>query len=517
MNDLAKSVKHIMIVFLFLFIALISYIAYFQVFKSSDIVEDSGNIRLWVKRNEVLRGTIYDRDGSALTASERIDDISQKRTYLNDDLFVHALGYMDTKYGLSGLEEKYDSELSKVNVIGNNFREFVGSIKFKDFVSSIKDDLKSEGKMNLKENFNSFIDEVNSANVLKQSEKVGNGLITTLDYDLQKVAYDALGSNKGAVVALNPKTGEILAMVSKPTYNANYLEEAIEQANSGSGEDSPLINRAIDGLYPPGSVFKTVTLSSSLENMGDVTTRQFDDQGKIEFDDGTSLNNFAFQAHGVIDLRSAYRVSSNVVFGTLAMELGNETLKTTAESFGFNSVIAGSGVEITASRFPSLKDYEVGNIAQSGIGQGSILATPMQMALVAATVANDGVLMEPRLVNKVVDKDGNIIKTITDKKLKEVISKDSAQTIKSYMKYLVDNNIYRWPAFEGTNAGGKTGTADYTLPDGTEAVPHGWFISVAPMDDPQIAVAVIVENGESGAGSAATIASELVRMSVLGY
>lgn len=517
MNDLAKSVKHIMVVFLFLFIALISYIAYFQVFKSADIAEESGNVRLWVKRNEVLRGTIYDRNGNALTSSERIDDISQKRTYLNDDLYVHALGYMDTKYGLSGLEEAYDLELSKVNVIGNNFREFVGSIKISEFFSSLSSDLRNEGSLNFKENFNEFIEGINSANILAQSEKVGNGIVTTLDYNLQRVAYNALGSNKGAVVALNPKTGEILAMVSKPTFNANYLEEAMEQANSGSGEDSPLINRTIDGLYPPGSVFKTVTLASSLENIDGVANRQFQDNGKIEFQDGVTLNNFAYQAHGLIDLRYAYRVSSNVVFGTLAMDLGNQTLKTTAESFGFNSVIRGNGVEITASRFPSLNNYEEGNIAQSGIGQGSVLSTPMQMALVAATVANDGIMMEPRLVNKVIDKDGNVIRTIGDKQLKEVISKDTAETVKSYMKYLVDNNIYRWPAFDGTNAGGKTGTADYMLPDGTAAIPHGWFISVAPMEDPQIAVAVIVENGESGAGLSAEIASKVVRMAVLGY
>lgn len=516
MNDLAKSVKHIMVVFLFLFIALISYIAYFLVFKSTDIAQDSGNIRLWVKRNEVLRGTIYDRDGNALTSSERVDDVSQKRTYLNEDLFVHALGYMDSKYGLSGLEESYDSELSKVNIIGNNFRELVESIKIKDLFSNLSSDLKNEGSLNFKENFNTFVEEIESANVLAESEKVGNGVVTTLDYDLQKVAYDALGSNKGAVVALNPKTGEILAMVSKPTFNANNLEAAIEQANSGSADDSPLINRAIDGLYPPGSVFKTVTLSSSLENMDGVTTRQFDDNGKIVFDDGTTLNNFAFQAHGAIDLRYAYRVSSNVVFGTLAMELGNATLKTTAENFGFNSVIKGNGLEITASRFPSLKNEELGNIAQSGIGQGSILSTPMQMALVAATVANDGVMMEPRLVNRVVDKDGNTIKTIENKELKEVISEETAETVQTYMKFLVDNNIYRWPAFDGTNAGGKTGTADYMLSDGTPAVPHGWFISVAPMEDPKIAVAVIVENGESGAGLSAEIASQVVRKAVFG-
>ena len=139
------------------------------------------------------------------------------------------------------------------------------------------------------------------------------------------------------------------------------------------------------------------------------------------------------------------------------------------------------------------------------------------MALVAATVANDGVLMEPKLVNKIVDKAGNTIKEIPNKTLKEnIISKDIATTIKDYMGYLVSNNIYRWPAFEGTNAGGKTGTADYMLEDGSEGIPHGWFISLAPVDDPQIAVAVIVEEGENGAGSAANIASQVVRTAILG-
>ena len=139
------------------------------------------------------------------------------------------------------------------------------------------------------------------------------------------------------------------------------------------------------------------------------------------------------------------------------------------------------------------------------------------MALVAATVANDGVMMQPRLVNSILDSAGNTVKTMENTELKQVISSDIASTIKSYMKYLVDNNLYRWPAFKGTNAGGKTGTADDKLSDGTDAVPHAWFISAAPMDDPQIAVAVIVENGESGAVISAEIASYVVRKAVLGY
>ncbi|MCR1952206.1 penicillin-binding protein 2 [Clostridium sp. DSM 100503] len=487
MNDLAKSIRNIMVIFLFCFIALISYIAYFQVFKGPDIANDSGNKRLWARRNEILRGTIYDKDGNPLTNSIRLDKFNQSREYVYGDLYVHALGYIDERFGITGLEEEYDDELSKYSSFSNGIRNLL-----KDY--------------DLKKAFEN-----------RNEEKVGNGIVTTLDYNLQKVAYDAMGDLKGAVVALNPKTGEVLAMVSKPTYDPTNLEQAIEDANTGVDIESKLLNRTINGLYPPGSVFKTVTLAAALENDPSITGRKFNDTGKITFNDGTELNNYMKQAHGNLDLQMAYRVSSNVVFGTLAMEMGNEKLKEVAERFGFNSRVPGIGMSISESIFPSLQDYELGNIAQSGIGQASVLSSPMQMAIVAATVANDGVLMEPKLVNKIVDKDGNTIKEMPSKTLKsDVISKEIASTIKDYMGYLVSNNIYRWPAFEGTNAGGKTGTADYMLDDGSEGVPHGWFISAAPLDDPKIAVAVIVEKGENGAGSAANIASQVVRAAVIG-
>lgn len=220
MNDLSKSVRNIMVIFLFCFIALISYIAYFQVFKGPDIANDSGNKRLWAKRNEVLRGTIYDRNENALTNSIRIDEDNQSREYVYGDLFVHALGYIDERFGITGLEDKFDNELSTYNGFSNGIRNFINNFDLK------------------------------SAFENRDEEKVGNGIITTLDYNIQKAAYDAMGNSKGAVVAINPKTGEILAMVSKPTYDPSNLEQVIEDANSGVDTESKLLNRAINGIYP---------------------------------------------------------------------------------------------------------------------------------------------------------------------------------------------------------------------------------------------------------------------------
>ena len=491
MKNVSNSIKQVMIVFLFCFVALISYIAYFQVFSAPAIAEGQGNQRLWAKRNEVLRGTIYDRNKNPLTQSARVDALTQKRTYVNGDLYVHAIGYVDPRYGLTGLEESYDNELTTYSKLSNNLLNLAKDFsidKLKDMFENRKED----------------------------EDKIGNGIITTLDPALQKLAYDALGNNKGAVVALNPKTGEILAMVSKPTYNPNDLEASMKAANAGTADNSPLINRATSGLYPPGSTFKTVTLSSALENMPGVTTRTFNDTGKIVFNGTQSLSNDNGEVNGEINLKDAYRLSSNFVFGTLAMELGNDKLKATAEKFGFNSSVDSDGLTIAQSQFPKLSKAEVGNIAQSGIGQSSILATPMQMALVASTVANDGKMMEPRLVNQVIDKDGNVLKTIGSKVDKQtVISKDDAAIVKDYMKNLVDSRVdSSWGFFKGTNAAGKTGTADYNLANGQSATPHSWFIGFAPADNPKIAVAVIVENGGYGASAAAPIAGEMMSAAV---
>jgi len=469
MIDITKNIKRVLIVFLIFFIGLISYITYFEIIVGPSIVTNASNKRLWVKRNEVLRGTIYDRNMKALTTSARIDAATQKRQYTNGPLFAHVLGYVDIKYGIAGLEYKYDDQLIS---------------------SSIQD---------------TFTNYIKSGG--KTQEKVGNNLITTLDYNIQKKAYDLLGNNKGAVVVLNPKTGEVLALVSKPSFDPNDLTGT--WAGINANKDKPLINRATAGLYPPGSTFKTITAISALENVNGIMDRTFNDTGKLVFNSKESLSNFNGEVLGKLTFKQAYVHSSNVFFGTLGLELGNSKLKETAEKFYFNSNTPSDGITIENSKFPSFSFYEKGNIAQSAIGQSSVLATPMEMALLTATIANGGVMMRPYLVKEVVKSNGEKIKTIEPVSNKQVISANTASIMKDFMRTVVVEGTGGNAALKGIDVSGKTGTADHT--DGDNSKPHSWFIGFAPYDNPQVVVAVIVEDGGQGGIAAAKIAAEVMK------
>ncbi|GKX68038.1 peptidoglycan D,D-transpeptidase FtsI family protein [Inconstantimicrobium mannanitabidum] len=482
-TELSTTIQRVLIVYLFLLIGLITYIAYFQLFKAPQIAEKPNNVRLMAKRNEVLRGTIFDRNGLALTKSEKVDPVTQKRTYTQGEYYGNIIGYASPKYGYSQLEKSFDNQLINYD-----------SITLQKFLKSL--DLKSAW-----ENRN------------KPEQKVGNSVYTTLDTRIQKAAYDALGDYKGAVVVLNPKNGDILAMVSKPSFNPNELDKVIPKANSGELKDYPLMNRVLSGMYPPGSTFKVVTLTSALENISGVRNRVFQDDGKIVFNSKQSLRNLDGTAYGPISLKKALEVSSNVVFGTLAGELGNDKLKATAEKYGFNQTLPTQGLYLEQSKFPTISKSEPGSIAQSGIGQSSVLATPMQMALVASTVANDGTMMEPTIVNKIVNKDGDLVEKTSPKIIKSgIVAKNDVATIKEYMKAIVDDRINAdWGVFAGTNAAGKTGTADYNLANGQDATPHSWFIGFAPADNPQYAIAVIVESGGHGGLVAAPIAGSILK------
>lgn len=472
MNDISKNIKRVLIVFLMCFIGLCAYIGYFEMFKAPQLAASPYNKRLWAIRNEVLRGTIYDKNMKPLTKSTRINMESQKIEYIDGPLFAHVLGYADVKYGITGLQFKFDKELMS---------------------TSIKDKIASMFSLNKNKD---------------TDEKVGNGLLTTLDYDTQKKAFDMLGNNRGAVVAINPKTGEILALVSKPSFDPNKLDE--EWSNINNNKDKPLVNRATAGLYPPGSTFKTITAISALENIPNIQLKSFEDKGKISFNDKESLSNFNGEVFGNINFKDAYVHSSNVVFGTIGMELGNNNLNKTAEKFFFNNNIPNDGIIIENSRFPSLKKYEVGNIAQSAIGQSSVLATPMEMAIVASTIANNGVLMKPHIVKDIVNSKKESIRTINSEQIGQIISTNTAQIMKDYMREVVTKGTGMGASINGIEVCGKTGTAEHS-DEGKGAPAHSWFIAFAPYKDPQIAVAVIVEDGGQGGGAAANIAREVIR------
>lgn len=470
-NNISNNIKKVLFVFLLCFIALISYITYFEMVVGPKIVDNQANRRLWVKRNEVLRGTIYDRNGKALTVSERVNQETQKRSYTGGEIFAHILGYVDIKYGITGLEKKYDAELMSTDI---------------------------------KDNIKSLI-----ANKGKKQEKIGDSLKTTLDYNIQSKAYELLGDNKGAVVVLNPKTGAVIAMVSKPSFNPNNLQDIWSSINSDKSR--PLLNRATAGLYPPGSTFKTITAISALENMGGIQNRTFVDNGQLYISNQYSLHDFEGESFGAISFEQAYVKSSNVVFGTLALELGNDKLKQTAEQFYFNKDIPTDGIAVEASKFPTLKSYEKGSIAQSGIGQSSDLASPLQMALVASTVANGGVMPKPYLVSQVVTSKGNVVRDVQPESIGQIVTPNIANTMKDFMRSVVQEGTGTNAAVDGVEVCGKTGTADHQE-NGQDATPHSWFIGFGPYDNPQVAVAVIVEDGGQGGKAAAGIASELMRM-----
>jgi cell division protein FtsI/penicillin-binding protein 2 len=346
----------------------------------------------------------------------------------------------------------------------------------------------------------------------KNGEKCGNNLKTTLDYNLQKKAYELLGDNRGAVVALNPKTGEILAMVSKPSFDPNYLNENWKNINEN--KERPLLNRATSGLYPPGSTFKTITAVSALENVSGIMDKRINDTGVLEFNSKESLKNYNGEALGDIGFEEAFIHSSNVYFGNLGIEIGNPKLKETAEKFYFNKNIPADGVTIENSRFPTLKSYEKGNIAQSAIGQGTVLTTPMEMALVASTIANDGIMMKPCLVKEVQSSKGEVLQTIKPEPIQQVTTNGNAKIIKDFMRKVVEEGTGTAAAVENINVCGKTGTADHS-DEGSGALPHSWFIGFAPYEDPQIALAVIIEDGGQGGIAAANVASGIFRTALI--
>lgn len=467
MNDISTNIKKVLVVFLVCFMGVIMYITYFQVFKAEKIVQSPYNKRIQAKRNSILRGTIYDRNMTALTKSKKISTLNQERTYTKGSAFAHVLGYVNPRYGITGLEKQYDSTL-----LGEDAMDLSKVVQF----------------------------------VTEKKDEVGYSIRTTLDSKIQKKAYSLLGNNKGAVVAIEPQTGEILAMVSTPSFDPNNLEKNWQNLNTN--KDIPLYNRAILGMYPPGSTFKVVTAVSALENLPGITERRFDDDGVLVFNAKESLKNYAGHSYGNINLKQAFYKSSNVVFGTLGMELGNEALKTTAEKFYFNNTIPSNDFVAKNSRFPSLESYEKGNMAQSAIGQGEVLATPIEMALVAASIANDGVIMKPLIVKEILKPTGQSIKKIKAEELQRVTSIENAKIIKEYMRATVTEGTGGAAALESVEVCGKTGTAD-TGREGEK--PHSWFIGFAPYDNPKIAIAVIVENGGTGGGIAAEIAGQVIK------
>lgn len=464
-----KSIKIIFIMFSILFCVILSSLIYFLTFKS----EYYANHELNKRRNEFktgfIRGDILDRDGEVLVFSER-EGHTKKRIYKYGEYFLHPIGYFSERYGSSGIENYLNSFLKEPNGVFSKIKSF-----FK-----------------------------------KNGEIYGESVKLTLNKEIQKYAYEIMGNNKGSIVVMNPKTGEIYAMVSTPSFNPNLIESSWEEILKMDG--APFYNRALNGNYPPGSVFKVLTAGAAIENIYDVLNRRFMDNGFISFNEIEKLFNQNEKAFGEIDLSRAFINSSNVVFGELSIEL-RENLKNYAERFYFNRELNIYGLNISKSYFPSYDLIEKGLIAQSGIGQGDVLATPIVMAMIASAVANDGVLNEPYIISEILNNDGWILRKFKPKTLGRAMRLSTSKVLKDYMRGVVIENLSHISDFSNIKAAGKTGTADHKK-DGKDGIPHSLFIGFAPYDDPKISISVIIEEGGEGRKLASEISAKVMNKAI---
>ncbi len=442
-----------------LLILLVVYISYFQIFKSEEIRNSSYNKRLWLNEENVLRGSILDRNGEVISYSEK-DGEENKRYYPYDNLYSHIIGYSYRQYGKAGLEKEYNNELLDINV-NNGFNEI----------------------KNL---------------VLPTS--VGNDLKLTISHGMQEKSYELLKGKKGSIIAMNPKTGEIYSMVSLPDFNPSNLDA--EWTGIAENVNSPLLNRSIQGLYAPGSIYKVISTVGILETFG--IEKNYTCNGKATVD-GYTFKDYGGSSHGNIDLKEAFTKSCNPYFVENSLIIGKEKLGEVSDRFMINEKIPFD-LPVKESKFEYKKQIEKTKIAASSIGQGDVLVTPLNMLMMASSIANNGEMVKPILVDKVIDKNGKIIQTNETEILSNVTSPSIAEEVKEMMREVVVSGTGKNASIRNVEVAGKTGTAE-----NTSGKSHSWFVGFAPYENPQLSVVVILEEeGTTGGQSAAPIARDLI-------
>ncbi|MGI5858963.1 MAG: peptidoglycan D,D-transpeptidase FtsI family protein [Tepidanaerobacteraceae bacterium] len=462
MNKLDRNIKLIFAVFCTLFISLILYLTYFTTVERERLIKSSYNRRLWEQEEKVMRGTIYDRRGRPL-AETGLEGESKKRIYNGGKAIGPLIGYSDRILGRAGLENVFNGELL--------------GISEKDPVTLLRQ------------------------KILGVSER-GNDLYLTLDLDLQIAAYNLFRGRKGALVAMEPETGQILALVSSPGYDPSTVKSDWEALSQD--KNKPLINRATQGLYPPGSSFKIITLAAALTHNPEIENETFYTPGYIKVN-GSIIRDSEHLWPGEYDLSTAFRYSSNTVFIQIGQKVQQEKMMSTAQAFGFNTTNK-SDIPVAKSTFP--RPPIVGGkveMAESFIGQGKILATPLEMAQVAAIIANGGRSLNPYIVQRIASPLGTSKTVRQTMNTPQVVSAQVADKVKTLMVEVVRNGTGTAASIRGTQVAGKTGSAE-----NPHGIAHAWFVGFAPAENPKIAVAVVVENAGSGGSVAGPIARDVI-------
>ena len=476
---MTRELRRLSIVLLAMFLALFTSVSVIQVVQADALAENPANTRALYDSYEVQRGSII-ASGAAIASSVPSDDVySWQRVYQNANVWAPVTGYINPVLGsATGIEQAMNAELS-----GTGSTQFLSRIE----------------------------------RIITGQPAAGSNVVLSLDATAQQAAYDALGDLTGAVLAIEPETGRILAMVTSPDYDPNALAshdtsavlDLYDQLESDPAQ--PLSNRAIGGdLNPPGSTFKLVTASAALAT-GDWTPESELPNPSTYTLPGSSsvIRNASGGTCGsgdTVTIADALRLSCNIPFAELAVELGDQTILEEAEKYGFN-VAFETPLASTPSSYP--RGLDDAQTALSGFGQGQVTATPLQMAMVSAGIANDGIVMNPRMVDRVIGPDLSVQQTFEDTEFGRALESDLAAEMVTMMVDNVENGVAGGARIDGVDVAGKTGTAE----NGTDDPYTLWFTGFAPAEDPEIAVAVVVEDGggQGQSGSGDTIAAPIAK------
>ncbi|WP_144711736.1 penicillin-binding protein 2 [Curtobacterium pusillum] len=473
-----RQLRGVSTVIVLMFVALFVSTTSIQFFSADSLRADSRNSRTILASYSTKRGAIL-VNGSPIAESTAVDDQYQyQRKYTNGELYSAVTGYFTIGQGNSGIEGAENTVLS-----GNSDASFF-------------------------QNLNA---------ILTGQDIQGDNVNLTIDPDVQQAAYDALGDNTGAVVAIQPKTGKILAMVSKQSYDPNSLtshdtQNVIDQYKTLENDSAkPLQNRAIGGdLYTPGSVFKLIVASAALEGGKYTLDSEFPNPSRLQLP-GTStyINNAEGGSCGggdTVKLRVAIQNSCNIPFAELGQKLGYDAIKSMADKYGFGDAIEVP-MRATASQYPAVDS--TAQLMLSSFGQASVRVSPLQIAMVSAGIANGGKVMQPSLVDSITTSDLKTVESFSPKQYSDPLSSSEASDLTEAMQSVVSSGTGTNAKIDGVDVAGKTGTAEggtgdpYTL----------WFTGFAPAKDPEVAVAVVVGNGgglgQSGVGN--TVAAPVAK------
>lgn len=469
-----REIRRLALTFLLLFGVLAVNLNYIQVIAASDLANNPANKRLLIQEYKVDRGEILARDQRTVLADSRPTrgQLKYLRRYPNGPLYAHLTGFYSFVFGRSELEQSYN-----------------------EYLAGRAEELFPER----------FVDQI-----LGRDPR-GASLVLTIDPRLQRAAQEALGGRAGAVAAVNPQTGEVLALAANPTFDPNALSshdgKAIRAAwrQLNRDPDKPMVSVASDDFFPPGSAFKIVTAAAALEN-GERPSTTYPNPPVLDLPQTTAdLHNFGgdhcLGGASRVSLADALMVSCNVVFGEIGLKLKADKLVEQAHRFGFSQDIPFDDLPFQEGAIPDVGEFELDlpAVAQSAIGQRDVRTNVLHMALVGGAVGNGGVLMEPRLVGEIRDPSGRVIRGLEPKVWGRPMSRPNGRLLARMMQAVVDSGTGTAAQIPGVAVAGKTGTAQTA--EGRP--PHAWFVGFAPVQRPTVAVAVVILNG-GDLGSEAT-------------